>query len=298
MFDRRHPLDKEETLHCRLVASVAAVIAAVMILGTLPGSAGGASGVGIPEVTYEATDHGFSGPDHVRAGLISVRVVNKGKDMHHVTLLRLKNGKTAEDFTEAVDSDPAYFVTKHLTWIEFAGGPNAVIPGESAAAVVKLKPGNYVVACIIPNPNGIPHVRQGMIKPLTVSGPALSGASEPKAAITITARDYKYSLDLAVAPGTRTIRFANAGTQPHEVVVVKLPPGKTVEDFAATFTPFPEAVRNGTPMGGLSGIETGGHGFFTIDFVPGHYGLICFLSDRTRLVPHFTLGMMYDFDVK
>jgi len=263
-----------------------------------PVSVMAASGAGIPEVTFEATDHGFSGPDNVPAGLISIRVVNKGKDMHHVTLLRLMDGKTAEDFTEAVDSDPAYFVTKHLTWIEFAGGPNAVIPGDSASAVVDLEPGNYVVACIIPNPNGIPHVRQGMIKPLTVAGSASSGMSEPEAAVTITARDYTFLPKPAIAAGTRTVRFVNAGTLPHEVVVVKLPPGKSVRDFASTFTPFPEAVRNGTPMGGLSGIEKGGHGYFTINLAPGHYGLICFLSDRMKSVPHFTLGMMYDFEVK
>lgn len=286
-------------MHWRLVSRVAAVITAVMIIAGRPVSAGAASGAGIPDVTFEATDYGFTGPDKIQAGLVSVRVVNKGKDMHHVTLLRLMRGKTAEDFVEAVNSDPSYFVTKHLPWIKFAGGPNAAIPGESSSAVVELEPGHYVVACIIPNPNGIPHVRQGMMKPLTVAGPAISRLPEPKAAVTISARDYSFSIDdPAVAAGRRTIRFENAGTQPHEVVVVKLPPGMTVEDFAATLAPFPETVRNDMPMGGLTGIEKGGHGFFIFNFKPGRYGLICFLSDRIKLVPHFKLGMTYEFDVK
>jgi hypothetical protein len=298
MVDRRNPRGEEEAMPYRLVSSVAAVITAVMIIAGRPVPDGAASDAGIPEVTFEATDHSFIGPDRIQAGLISVRVVNMGKDMHHIQLLRLKDGKRAKDLTKAVNSDPSYFVTRHLAWVEFVGGPNAVVPGESASAVVELEPGNYVVACIIPNPNGVPHVVQGMVKPLTVAGPAVSGVSEPKAAVTITARDYNFSLEQAVAAGTQTIRFINAGTQPHEVVVVKLPPGKTVGDFAATFTPFPEAVRNGMPMGGLTGIERGGHGFFTANFVPGRYGLICFLSDRTKLVPHFKLGMMHEFDVK
>jgi plastocyanin len=286
------------TLRHRLILSTLVILAAFVPTAHRTLLAGPAINSGISEISFDASDHGFTGPETVQAGVISIRVVNKGKDIHHAVLLRLEDGKSAEDFFEAVQSDPAYFVTKHLDWIAFAGGPNAVIPGQSSSAVVELKPGSYMVVCIIPNPNGILHVRQGMMKPLTVTGPPVVGISEPEAKVTITARDFDFKSDRPVAAGRQTIRFVNAGTQPHEVVVVRLIPGKTLRDFAATFTPFPEAVRNGTPMGGLSGIESGGHGFFTINFVPGHYGLICFLSDRTKLVPHFTLGMMYEFDVK
>ena len=46
------------------------------------------------------------------------------------------------------------------------------------------------------------------------------------------------------------------------------------------------------------GLERGGHAFFTGQFEPGHYGLICFFTDYKTGAPHFAKGMVLDFDVK
>jgi hypothetical protein len=46
------------------------------------------------------------------------------------------------------------------------------------------------------------------------------------------------------------------------------------------------------------GLETGGHGFFTAQFEPGHYGLICFFPDPATGKPHFAQGMTADFIVE
>jgi len=253
---------------------------------------------GIPEVTFEATDFGFAGPDKIQSGWVAVRVVNKGKDLHHITLLRLESGKTAKDFTQAVASDPSYFVTKVPAWVKFSGGPNGIIPGESASAMVNLQPGNYVATCIIPDSHGVPHVRLGMVKPLTVVGPPGYNGPEPVATITITAREFNFSPDRAIVAGRQTIRYVNGGTEAHEMVLVQLPSGKTVGDFAAAFAPGHSGPPPGKPIGGFSGIEKNGYGFVTVDFSPGRYGLICFLPDMEENKPHFAMGMMYGFEVK
>lgn len=54
----------------------------------------------------------------------------------------------------------------------------------------------------------------------------------------------------------------------------------------------------GKPIGGLVGLDPGGEGFFRADLPPGRYGLLCFLPDLTRRAPHFTRGMLLDFDVR
>jgi plastocyanin/uncharacterized cupredoxin-like copper-binding protein len=275
--------------------SVSAILMAFLFIPVRPVPAEAAPKA-LPTVTFEATDYGFTGPDSIPAGLVSVRIVNKGKDLHHVQLLRLDDGKTQKDFMEAVKTDP-HIIYGNLSWVTFAGGPNGVIPGESGTAILDLKPGSYVVTCIIPAPNGVLHVNLGMVKPLTVKGPAVMGVSEPNAAVTITAHDFVFAPNAPFTAGSRTIRFNNEGAQPHEVLVVQLPPGKTIKDFADAFAPGHTGPPPGKPIGGVSGIQQGSHAFFTANFTPGHYGLICFFEDATKKAPHFALGMTYEFDV-
>jgi hypothetical protein len=279
------------------IASIAMVL---MLTTGRPVPVEAASKAGLNEVTFEAVDYGFKGPDTIPAGLTRVQIVNKGTDLHQVQLLRLTDGKTAEDFAAAVKAAPFNPIGPATTpaWLHYIGGPNGVIPGESATAVVTLEPGNYVLTCFIPNSKGVAHAAMGMVKPLKVTGAADSKAPEPIASINITATDFNLTIDKPIAAGPQTIRFINAGMQPHEVLVVQLPPDKTVKDFAAAFEPGHSGPPPGKPIGGIAGIDRGGHAFFTAKFEPGHYGLICFFIDGTKQAAHFALGMTHEFTVK
>ncbi len=287
-------------MHDRHLFTAAAIVMALMFTAGRPVPVEAASKSGINEVTFEAVDYGFKGPDTIPAGLTQVRIVNKGTDLHHIQLLRLTDGKTAEDFAAAVKAAPFNPMGPAASpaWVHYVGGPNGVIPGESATAVMTLESGNYVLTCFIPNSQGVAHAMMGMVKPLRVTGAADSGTSEPKAALTITAVDFGFAPDSVITAGTKTIRFNNAGMQPHEVLVVQLPPDKTIKDFAAAFEPGHSGPPPGKPIGGLVGIDKGGHAFFTATFEPGHYGLICFFMDGTKKAPHFALGMTSEFTVK
>ena len=55
-------------------------------------------------------------------------------------------------------------------WVQYAGGPNAHLPGSQASATVNLTEGDYVLMCWIPDKNGVPHVALGMQKALFVRG--------------------------------------------------------------------------------------------------------------------------------
>jgi hypothetical protein len=122
--------------------------------------------------------------------------------------------------------------------------------------------------------------------------------AEPKAGVTITQADYHFALSSGVTAGTHTIRVINHGTQPHEVVLVKLAPGAAVTDFAAAFEPGASGPPPGMPVGGVVGIETGDHAYFTSRFEPGRYGLICFFPDPATGKPHFAQGMTKEFTVE
>lgn len=258
------------------------------------GHAEAAAGPGSAPVVFVAHDYGFTGPDRIPAGMTTVQVVNQGKDLHHVQIMRLTGGKTVDDFQAAMKANPSH----PPSWAKLTGGPNAVMPGSEATATMSLATGNYLLLCLIPDSKGVLHVALGMAKPLTVT-PAKHPMTKPPAFdLTVTLSDFAFALSKPMTAGAHTIHVTNAGAQPHEVVVVKLDDGKSVKDFGAAFEPGASGPPPGRAMGGLVGIETGASGFFTGRFEAGRYGLICFFPDAKTGAPHFTKGMVLDFTVK
>jgi hypothetical protein len=245
-------------------------------------------------VVFVAHDYGFSGPDRLPAGLTTVRIVNTGQDLHHVQFLKLLHGRSAADFREAIAANP----NQLPAWVQYAGGPNAHLPGSVASATVNLTEGNYVVMCWIPDKNGVPHVALGMQKALSVQGGKPTKVSQLKPSVTIKQIDYQFIFSKPVESGVQTIEVTNHGSQPHELVVVRLTPGATVKDVIASFAPDASGPPPGELVSGITGIEKGERVYFTGEFEPGRYGLICFVSDVVSGQPHFSHGMTTEFTVE
>ncbi|HET9607152.1 MAG TPA: hypothetical protein VFO87_08870 [Nitrospira sp.] len=245
-------------------------------------------------VVFVAHDYGFSGPERISGGLTTVRIVNEGRDLHHIQFLKLLQGKSAADFRAAIAADPS----RLPKWVQYAGGPNAHLPGSQASATVNLTEGDYVLMCWIPDKNGVPHVALGMQKALFVRGGKPTKVARAKASITITQIDYQFILSKRIEAGVHTIEVLNHGTQPHELVVVKLAPGATVQDAIASFEPGASRSPQGELVGGITGIERGERVHFTGEFATGRYGLICFVPDAATGRPHFLHGMTTEFTVE
>jgi hypothetical protein len=242
--------------------------------------------------TYTAKDYAFTGPDEIAAGWITTKILNAGEDLHQMQFLKLPEGRNVQDFAAEITAN----YTRLPHWVQRRGGPNSVVPGESTAATVHLDPGNYVVICGIPDRRGVPHVALGMLKALRVTEPAKK-ADPPPADVTITEQDFSFHVSKPIQAGKRTIRVVNNGSQAHEVVVVHLARGATLNAFLNDFEPGVVTSPLGKPVGGIVGLEPGGEGYFTMNFVRGRYGLICFLPDIARGAPHFTRGMLMDINV-
>jgi hypothetical protein len=156
--------------------------------------------------------------------------------------------------------------------------------------MLPLEAGSYAMICLIPGTDGMPHVAKGMARPLTVTGPARAGA-EPAADLTVKLVDYDFQFSGALTPGHHMIRVENDGQQWHELVLVKMNPGKTAMDFAG----WAEKMTGPAPgdiHGGITGILPGAHGFMVTDLTPGDYGLICFFPDIKDGKPHLAHGMV------
>jgi hypothetical protein len=248
----------------------------------------------LPEITIDAADYSYSAPETVSAGWVRVNLTNSGQEPHHVQFLRLNDGVTVEQFEEALTQGegPALGLTKQV------GGVGAIAPTMSAHAVLNLPAGNYVILCFIPSPtDGAPHHAKGMIKSLTVQPASETAASEPTADLTVHLMDYTFDLPESLPAGQTTLKVINDGPEPHELNLLRLAEGKTLEDVVQ-FLSAPGGPPPFTPIGGMNGLDVGLSGYAEIFLQPGTYVAICNIpSPKAEGHPHSTLGMIKQFTV-
>jgi uncharacterized cupredoxin-like copper-binding protein len=241
-------------------------------------------------VTVTAADFKFDAPAEVPAGYVTFRLVNNGPSIHHVQLVKLEDGKTADDFVAALKAGGP-----PPRWATMAGGPNPPDLRDTTSTTLSLQPGSYAMVCFIPGADGVPHFMKGMVRPLTVTS-AENRAAEPTAQSVMKLVDYDFQLSGPLPAGRSTIRIENAGKQPHEVAIVRLNPGKKPMDFAEwgerQVGPAP-----GTLAGGVSAIMPGASAFVNVDLAPGDYGLICFIPDMKDGKGHYHHGMAKQISV-
>jgi hypothetical protein len=241
-------------------------------------------------VNVVAREYQFEMPDTIPAGPTLFHLTDKGKQLHHVTLVKLEQGKTLADLT-ALPPGP------FPSWAVFMGGPNTPMPkGGQDEDVVDLSPGNYAVICVIPGPDGKPHMLNGMVKALTVT-PSTEARTMPAGDLTLTLTNYAFAFSAPPTPGRHAVRIVNDGTQPHEAVMFRMVAGKKGEDIANWVRTGMQGPPPGTPVAGISAEAPGKENILLLDLRPGDYALICFMPDVKDGKPHAAHGMIYDFTV-
>lgn len=257
------------------------------------GAAAGAQNAPPASVTITATDFAFDAPAEIPAGAITFNLMNRGKELHQAQLIKLEEGKTMKDLAAALRNPgppPA--------WVKFVGGPNGIAPGQQSNATSVLEPGQYAYLCVIPSPDGKLHSAKGMVRPFQVTAASSTSAAQlPAADITIKLVDYDFEPSRPLTPGRHTILVENAGPQPHELVLLRLAPGKKVEDFAHWAETGLKGPPPAEPVGGVVILDKGERGTFTADLTPGDYGFICFVPDTKDGKLHLGHGMMKNFKV-
>jgi uncharacterized cupredoxin-like copper-binding protein len=245
----------------------------------------------LQQLTVETTDYAFDMPAVLRPGLTQIRLVNKGKEEHHVWIVRLEQGKTLADLFAAMQSG-----NMSPEWAKSMGGPNAHVPGAQATALMKLEAGRYAALCFIPAPDGKPHIMKGMAKEFEVKGEPVR-AAEPAPDIEATLSDYDFTFSKPIAAGRQAIRFRNTSGQVHEAFIAKLGPGVQAADFLK-WAAKPDGPPPITPMGGITGITPGESLTLVEEFTPGTYALYCFVPDAKDGREHVAHGMMKQFTVQ
>ena len=271
--------------HATLVACLASMAAVGPLLAQAP-----------RVVAVHAFDYGFRSPPSVPAGTITFRFTNDGKEINHLWIVRLNEGKTPADFMRAMNAWGS--ALKMPDWAVDVGGPNNVGSGETAEGTITLDPATYMLVCWVQSPDGRPHVMKGMVKSLRVTAQGATAPAEPTADVVMTLDDYSFNVSSPIKAGRRTIRFENRAAQSHEAVIARLLPGKTVDQAII----WMNAGQAGAPpvemLGGASGIAKGRHMFITANFTPGKYVLLCFIPDAKTGKPHSSLGMAKEITIE
>jgi hypothetical protein len=254
----------------------------------------------VPVVTVHAKDFAFTSPASIAPGMTSFRLVNDGKVLHHLSVIKLDAGKTFADFQAAMKNPGP-----PPKWITAVGGPNAAVPGSSVEATLNLEAGTYVLVCFIPSPGEtVPHMAKGMMQPLTVSatgGVMQAGAAyapTPSPDMHLVMKDYGFTLSKPLTAGKHVIHVMNEGPQEHEAIFIKLAPGKHIADFNSWALEGMKGPPPGMPVDGMAGMSKGRTGIFSANITPGTYALTCFAPDAKDGKEHSKHGMTAEFVVK
>lgn len=242
-----------------------------------------------PVVTITYTDYAFDAPASIPAGVTTFRAVNRGKEIHHAVLVRFTDGKGLKDLLAHLQQSKGQGAFP--AWAAMQGG--TVLDAE---VTIDMKAGNYAWICIVPSADGTPHIAKGMMREFTVT-PAASKSALPKVDASITMQDYGWTFSAPLKAGKQTLKLTTAPGQPHELVMLKLVPGKTAKE-AAIWAEKPEGPPPFTWAMGVSPMTAGTPNYWTVDLSAGTYALVCFIPDAKDGRPHLLHGMLQQIEVK
>jgi hypothetical protein len=253
----------------------------------------------LPQVAVTATEFAIDAPDSLESGWTCFHLTNNGQALHAALLVKLGPDRTLDDFTRAYAA--AWEAKASFASLGLVGGLVAPPPGGSTNATLFLEPGNYAWYCPMHWEGDVPHVfGHDMSRAFVVTEPREPPATAlvPEPSVTITMVDYGYDLSAPLTAGQHLIRVANTGREGHEVILMQLATGKTIDDMRAWLedprTP-PPVSRS---LGGVVLEEAGAEeGYFEAELRSGEYVLFCTINAPDGR-PHTDHGMIQQVRVE
>ncbi len=124
-----------------------------------------------------------------------------------------------------------------------------------------------------------------------IGGPRPDWATFHGGPLAPTGGEATVTVDLEPGRGKQVIRVENLGVEPHHVLLFKLLPGKTMEDYHAWLE---TGMQGDAPAEGVDAsgeLSTGEEAYMEVDLSTGDYLLVCLVAGQNE-VPHVAMGMI------
>jgi uncharacterized cupredoxin-like copper-binding protein len=242
------------------------LVSALLVIGALV-AAGAASGGGAPAaVSVDAVDFAYVMPSTLRGPVVSLRLRNRGTQLHEFSLGRIDGPHSVADALAAF--------TAHTEpgWLHDVGGPGLLSPGASLTYTRRLRPGRYLFLCGVPDHAGTSHVERGMVRTFTVTASGRETLPVPVAVISATKKGFVVP---AMKAGVQTIELRNRAGAGRGFLLATLNPGKTQADVERwtksieTTGKQPRGVMPMTLLGATQTIPSGTSVFVTVKLDAG-----------------------------
>lgn len=251
-------------------------------------TAGDTPAKGATQLDVTATDYSFAVPATFQGGVVEMNYKNDGKEPHFAAFAKPADGKSIADVKAFFSAPPAAGPSGPPPFIEWAGAATAD-PGGTGKLSFELPAGSYALFCAIPSPDGVSHAAKGMVAEVTVT--EANDAELPESVGTITGADFSLVGLPELEEGTNVVGFRNEGKQLHEINLIELTPGKTMDDFVAWAKeesgPPPSKFHSGVA------VKPGEEGTAEFDLKKGStYAFMCAIPDvLSDFTPHVAKGM-------
>lgn len=264
----------------RMLTVVGVLMVALLVLGACTVGGGEATveetGGDIPEVVVAMGDAGPSIAAEVPSGVVAINL----NAAPGALLARLNEGVTLEQLNEGLSQpDP----TAAVSLVSLLGGASNTTDGK---LIVDLQAGQHVLV-------NFPEDGPPSAVPFT-AGEA-SGATAPTPDVTVDLVDFNFAIPAEIEAGPKVWQISNKGQQWHEMAIVKLSDGATVDDVLAMLQSEEEPA--GPPpfedVAFWSPNSPGETGYVTWDLPAGEYTVLCFLPDLAGdMSAHAAHGMV------
>jgi hypothetical protein len=248
----------------------------------------------LPQLNITAHDFSFDMPDTVLPGLLSVKLSNSGFLPHQAMLARLKDGITYDQLLVAFKKGLA----TGLPMIIPEGGPNTIMAHQSQEVILNLPEGRYIALSFVTDQDGISDLRRGMFKLFSVTGPAdTSHLNNIQPSGQITLEDFSFKLPSKLSTGEQLLKVTNQGQQAHEMSLLKLQTGKTMQD-ARSYLEVPINQAPFEQAGGTTALAPGQSTWLKLDLNASTYLAVCLMPDAQSGKLDITMGMISQFIVE
>jgi hypothetical protein len=239
-----------------------------------------------------ARDAGLEAAASVPAGLLNVRLMLKGTVRRDLVVRRIPAGLAPEVFAKTAAGRPERFFQ---LWS--FGGP--MVPRDTASdasATVDLRPGRYALVSWEVDANGRPRPDRYVWRSFTaVATSVLIPARFPVPDLTVKVRDSRIDVTGNARTGSRLIQVENVGGRPHELIIGRLKPGKTLEDAQRWTREKGEAPF--VYIGGLTPISPQVSTQTRLVLQSGVHVVLCAMRGEHQKVPDNELGVIASFRV-